>query len=53
MCPPVADAPMVVPDPKQIEVAVPAAATGNGLTVITIVVLTLLLQFDVVFLASA
>ena len=44
---------MVVPDPKQIEVAVPADAAGNGLTVITIGVLTLLLQFDVVFLASA
>jgi hypothetical protein len=51
--PPTAPAPMVVPDPRQIDAGLPAAATGNGLTVTVIDVRVLLLQFVVVFLASA
>ena len=44
---------MVVLDPTQIDAGLPAAATGKALTVTVIDVRVLLLQFVVVFLASA
>ena len=53
MLPPTAAAPMIVLDPRQIDAGLPAAAAGNGLTVNVTGVLLTLLQFVVVFLASA
>jgi hypothetical protein len=51
--PPTAAAPMVVLDPRHIDVGLPAAATGNGFNVTDTAVRVPLTQLLVVFLASA